>query len=70
MTEKKLSNHDYIFTLLTAVVKKNGGELRISEDELCKVSKLDLVKLLWDPEKSEVVLRVDAMIAPDTKYKN
>ena len=64
MTEKNLSNKEYIFTLLTALVKKNGGEIRITEDELCMVSKQDVVKLLWDQKKNEVVIQVTDFILP------
>jgi hypothetical protein len=53
----ELKNQEYLFTLLTALVKKNGGEIRISEKDLCTVTKQDLVTLLWDNTKNEVVLQ-------------
>ena len=53
----ELKSKEYVFTLLTALVKKSGGEVRISEEDLCKVTKQDLVTLLWDNTTNEVVLQ-------------
>ena len=57
MSAKKLSDKKYIFTLLTAFVKKNGGELRLSADDLAAVSSNDIVSLLYDTKSNEIVLR-------------
>ena len=54
---KNLSDKKYIFTLLTALVKKSGGELRLSADELAEVTSKDVVSLLYDTKTSEIVLR-------------
>lgn len=64
MSEKNLKNKDYVFTLLTAVVKKEGGEVRLTEEEMCRVTKQDVVKLLWDQKKNEVVIQVADFILP------
>ena len=71
----ELNNKDTIFTILTALVKKSGGELRISEKDLCSVERSDLVTLLWDGRTNEVVLQTketSAMILtkPPTGYDN
>jgi len=57
----ELNNRETIFTILTALVKKSGGELRISEEDLCKVKTSDLVTLLWDDKTSEIVLQTTAI---------
>ena len=57
----ELKSRDYIFALLTALVKKEGGEIRISEKELISVTKSDIVKLLYDNKTKEFVLTVDAI---------
>ena len=54
----KLSDSKYVFTLLTAVVKKAGGEIRIPDDVLTSVTVHDVVTLLYDKNTNEVVLRV------------
>ena len=54
----KLSDSKYVFTLLTAVVKAAGGELRIAEKDLVAVTTHDVVTLLYDKTTNEVVLRV------------
>ena len=68
----ELDNKQYIFTLLTALVKRNPNqEIRISEEELIQVTKKDLVMLLWDSDTSEVVLKVNPVTMPgDMKYEN
>jgi len=59
----ELNNKETIFTILTAVVKKSGGELRISEEDLCSVKTTDLVTMLWDNKTNEVVLQTTATSA-------
>ena len=70
MSSKKNSK-DYAFTLLTALVKRAGGEVRISEDELISVTKKDAVMLYWDKATNEFVLKVEhSFIIPDDGYEN
>ena len=59
----ELDNKETIFTILTAVVKKSGGELRISEEDLCSVKTTDLVTMLWDNKTNEIVLQTTATSA-------
>ena len=59
----ELNNKDTIFTILTAIVKKNGGEFRITEEELCDVKTTALVTLLWDGKTNEVVLQTNSTTA-------
>ena len=44
----KLSDNKYVFTLLTALIKREGGELRLAEGDLLSVTKEDVVTLLYD----------------------
>jgi hypothetical protein len=64
MTEKNLKNKDYIFTLLTALIKKAGGEIRISESEMHAVTKTDVVTMLWDQSSQSVVLQTSGFLLP------
>jgi hypothetical protein len=53
---KALDDKQMLFTLLTAYLKKNGGEIRISEDEMDAVTKKDVVLLYYDKSSKEVIL--------------
>jgi hypothetical protein len=68
----ELDDKQYIFTLLTALIKKSPNqEIRISEEELVQVTKRDAVALMWDPNTSEVVLKVNPMMVPENLvYEN
>ena len=68
----ELDNKQYIFTLLTALVKRDPNqEIRLSEEELIQVTRKDIVALMWDKNTSEVVLRVNPITAPgDINYEN
>ena len=79
MADKKLDNKKYVFTLLTAFVKKNGGEIRLSAEELAEVSSKDVVSLLYDTKSGEIVLRTQdysnlddlaALLSPRKKDKD
>ncbi len=71
----ELNDKQYIFTLLTALVKRSEGqEIRITEEELVEVTKLDALALMWDPNTSEIVLKVNPVNVltrdDDLKYEN
>ena len=66
-----LKNKEYAFTLLTALVKRAGGEVRLSESELATVTKKDVVALYWDQKTDEIVLKVNSvLLTPDGGYEN
>ena len=54
----KLDDKEYLFAMLAALVKREGGELRISEEEISKLQTSDVIALLYDTKTGEVVLRV------------
>jgi hypothetical protein len=58
MENKRLNDAEWLFTVLTALVKRNGGELRILEEELLEVSKKDFVGLYWDKPNSSILLKL------------
>jgi hypothetical protein len=60
--EQKLDNKEYVFTLLTAIIKRSGGEIRVTKEELLDVFKEDAINLLWDKKSEEIVLQVASMI--------
>ena len=56
--EQNLDNKEYIFVLLTSLIKREGGELRISEEQILNVYYSDVVTLLWDGNSREIVLQI------------
>lgn len=52
-----LDDPEYLFSLLVAVVKKNGGKLTITEEELKNVSKGDLVGMYYEPKTGNLILK-------------
>ena len=55
--EQDLNNKEYIFALLTAIIKREGGEVRITEEQVLNVFTTDIVTLLWDGDSREIVLQ-------------
>tara|TARA_B100000287_G_C19968884_1_gene517614 strand:+ start:46 stop:306 length:261 start_codon:yes stop_codon:yes gene_type:complete len=54
----KLDDKEYIFAMLATLIKREGGEIRVTEDELAAVTKDDVVALLYDTRTGEIVLRL------------
>jgi hypothetical protein len=51
-----LTDENMLFTLLTAIVKKSGGEIRITEDEMDSVSKKDMMMMYYDKNNKQIIL--------------
>tara|TARA_B100000131_G_scaffold320616_1_gene369220 strand:+ start:5124 stop:5345 length:222 start_codon:yes stop_codon:yes gene_type:complete len=58
---KGLSNENMLLTLVTAILKKNEGEIRISESEMDSVTKKDMVMMYWDKNNSEIILSLSLL---------
>jgi len=58
MSNEYLNDPDYLFAILACLVKREGGELRISEEEMEQVTKNDLMGMYWKPNKGEMVLKM------------
>lgn len=58
MEYKRLSDSEWLFTVLTALVKKNGGELKITQETILDVSKKDFVGLFWDKRDGSILLKL------------
>jgi len=61
-----LKDEQMLFTLLTALVKRSGGEIRISEDEMDSVVKRDMVMLYYDKNNKELILSTHFLENPST----
>jgi|TARA_Y100000034_G_scaffold49916_1_gene61679 hypothetical protein len=56
--ESLLSSSAVLMTILTSLVKKCGGEVRITDDELMSVTEYDIMSLYYDKESGEMILKV------------
>lgn len=65
-----LKDEQMLFTLLTALVKRSGGEIRISEDEMDSVVKKDMVMLYYDKSNKELILTTHLLTNPSFKDDN
>lgn len=54
---KFLQDPDYLFSLLTMLVKKNGGKIVITEEEMKNVSTGDLIGMYYEPKTGNLVLK-------------
>ena len=54
---KYLQDPEYLFSILTALVKKNGGRITLTEEELNSVSKGDLIGMYYEPKTGTLILK-------------
>lgn len=57
-----LSDDEFLFTLFAAFIIKEGGEIRLSQEDCMKVSQDDRVSLLYDIQTKELILRKDSSL--------
>ena len=61
MMSKYLQDPDYLFSILTILVKKNGGKIVLTEEEIKRVSTGDLIGMYFEPKTGSIILKeVDA----------
>ena len=72
---KYLQDPDYLFSILTIIVKKNGGQIVLTEKEMKSVSTGDLIGMYFEPKtgnlilkevNSEDMLRAQSLISDET----
>tara|TARA_R110000851_G_scaffold309089_7_gene468379 strand:+ start:2382 stop:2708 length:327 start_codon:yes stop_codon:yes gene_type:complete len=56
-----LRNRDHLFTFLTALIKRNGGQLIITEKEIMEVQKNDMVSVKYDPKQKRIIFEVEGV---------
>ena len=52
-----LNDPEYLFSILTALVKKNGGKIKLTEQEMQSVSKGDLIGMYYEPKTGTLILK-------------
>ncbi len=54
---KYMQDPDFLFSVLTMMVKKNGGQIIITEEEMKNVSKGDLIGMYFEPKTGNLILK-------------
>jgi S-adenosylhomocysteine hydrolase len=54
---KYLQDPEYLFSILTVLVKKNGGMITLTEKEMKDVSTGDLIGMYFEPKTGNIVLK-------------
>mgnify|MGYP003125675005 FL=1 len=52
-----MNDPDYLFAVLTAIVKKYGGTITLSKEELSAASMGDLIGMYYEPETDSIVFK-------------
>ena len=55
--KRLLNDPQYLFVMLTAIVKKYGGEITITKNDLTRVTKSDLVSMSINPKTQDIILK-------------
>ena len=54
---KYMKDPEYLFSILAVIVKKNGGSLRLSEEEIKAVSKDDIIGMYFEPQTNSIIFK-------------
>tara|TARA_R110002110_G_scaffold123980_1_gene301183 strand:+ start:477 stop:719 length:243 start_codon:yes stop_codon:yes gene_type:complete len=57
MSNKYMSDPEYLFAVLTAIVKKHGGEIKLSKEELSMAHEGDLIGMYFEPKTDSIVFK-------------
>jgi len=52
-----LNDPEYLFSLLTVLVKKYGGTITVTEEEMKSVTKGDLIGMYFEPKTGDLILK-------------
>lgn len=52
-----MQDPDFLFSVLAMMVKKNGGKIIITEEEMKNVSKGDLIGMYFEPKTGDLILK-------------
>ena len=59
-----LNDEQMLFTMITALVKRSEGEIRITEKEMDAVTTSDMVLMYYDKASSEIILTLHLLQGP------
>jgi len=55
--KKLLDDKEHLFTMLSAIIKKFGGEVKITKKDLENIKPSEGLSLIYDPVKKEIILK-------------
>jgi hypothetical protein len=53
----KLSDPNFLFSILTAIVKQSGGKIVLTKDEYENISKGDFLGMYYEPKTETLILK-------------
>jgi hypothetical protein len=68
-----LTDPDYLFNILTIIVKKSGGEIKLTKTEIESVTKGDVMGMYYEPKTDSIILKAvdpEDMLAASKIIKN
>ena len=57
MANKYMNDPDYLFAVLTAVVKKYGGTITLTKEELKAAEMGDLIGMYYEPKTDSIIFK-------------
>ena len=57
MANKYMNDPDYLFAVLTAIVKKYGGSMTLTKEELSIAQKGDLIGMYYEPKTESIIFK-------------
>jgi len=57
MANKYMNDPDYLFAVLTAMVKKYGGTITLTKEELSVAQKGDLIGMYYEPKTDSIIFK-------------
>tara|TARA_B100000886_G_C20384958_1_gene475610 strand:+ start:389 stop:631 length:243 start_codon:yes stop_codon:yes gene_type:complete len=57
MSNKYMNDPEYLFAVLTAIVKKSGGTLTLTKEELSLAQTGDLIGMYYEPKTDSIVFK-------------
>jgi hypothetical protein len=57
MGNKYMNDPEYLFAVLTAIVKKQGGTITLTKEELSLAQKGDLIGMYYEPKTDSIVFK-------------
>lgn len=55
--KKLLDDKEHLFTMLSAIIKKFGGEVTITKKDLENIKPSEGLSLIYDPVKKQIILK-------------
>jgi len=52
-----MNDPEYLFAVLTAIVKKHGGEMRLTKEELTLAQKGDLIGMYYEQKTDSIIYK-------------